>query len=145
MASHCPDLRDTSFRIVSIIGRKVQRYLRLVTSKEMTMSLNLPKTIADYIEANERLDLQGMLKHFQPDAVFIDNGKRYEGVAEIRNLLEEEAIAVKAIFTPDTVREEDGDVVVEGPAHGDFPGSPLRFTYRFTLAHGAIKTLETTV
>src|SRR3712207_1632001 len=109
------------------------------------MSLNLPKTIADYIEANKRLDLHGMLKHFLPDAVFIDNGKRYEGVAEIRKLLEEEAIAVKAIFTPDTVREEDGHVVLEGPAHCEFPGSPLRFTYRFTMANDAIKTLETTV
>ncbi len=86
-----------------------------------------------------------MLKHCLLDAVFIDNGKRYEGLAEIRKLLKEEAIAVKAIFTPDTVREEDGDVVLEGPAHGDFPGSPIRFTYRFTLAHDAIKTLETTV
>lgn len=109
------------------------------------MSLNLPKTIADYVEANERLDLHGMLKHFQPDAVFIDNGKRYEGVAEIRKLLEEEAIAVKAIFTPDTIRDEDGHVVLEGPAHGEFPGSPIRFTYRFLLVNGAIKTLETTV
>ena len=54
-------------------------------------------------------------------------------------------IPVKAIFVPDAVREEGDDVVVEGPAHGDFPGSPLRFTYRFTLVHGAIKTLETTV
>ena len=24
-------------------------------------------------------------------------------------------------------------VVVEGPAHGDFKGSPIRFTYRFAL------------
>lgn len=54
-------------------------------------------------------------------------------------------IQVRAIFVPDTVWEEEGDVIVEGPAHGDFPGSPLRFTYRFTLAHGAIKTLKTTV
>jgi hypothetical protein len=54
-------------------------------------------------------------------------------------------IPVKAIFTPDTVREDGNDVVVEGPAHGDFPGSPLRFTYRFTLVDGAIKNLETTV
>lgn len=109
------------------------------------MTLNLPKPIADYVEANARLDIDGMIMPFQNDAVFIDNDKRYEGLAEIRRLLKDEAIAVKAIFTPDTVREDGGDVVVEGPAHGDFPGSPLRFTYRFTLAHGAIKTLETTV
>lgn len=109
------------------------------------MTINLPKPIADYVEANARLDIDGMIRPFLPDAAFIDNGKRYEGLAEIRRLLEEEAIAVKAIFTPDTVREEGGDIVLEGPAHGDFPGNPLRFTYRFTLAHGAIKSLETIV
>lgn len=109
------------------------------------MSLNFPKPIADYIEANGRLDIDGMLKPFLSDAVFIDNGKRFEGKAAIRQLFEEEVLPVKAIFTPDTVREEHGDVVVEGPAVGSFPGSPLRFTYRFTLVHGAIETLETTV
>ena len=109
------------------------------------MSMNLPKPIADYVVANARLDIGGMLKPFSSDAVFIDNGKRFEGQAAIRKLFEDEVIPVKAIFTPDSVREEDGDIVVEGPAHGDFPGSPLRFTYRFTLAHGAIKSLETTV
>lgn len=109
------------------------------------MSMDLPKPIADYVEANARLDIDGMLKPFQGDAVFIDNGKHFEGQAAIRRLFAQEVIPVKAIFTPDTVREEDGAVIVEGPAHGDFPGSPLRFTYRFTLADGAIKTLETTV
>jgi ketosteroid isomerase-like protein len=109
------------------------------------MSIDLPKPIADYVEANARLDIDGMLKPFLPDAVFIDNGKHFEGQPAIRQLFEEEVIPVKAIFVPDAVREEGGDVVVEGPAHGDFPGSPLRFTYRFTLVHGAIKTLETTV
>lgn len=109
------------------------------------MPLDLPKSIADYVEANARLDLDGMLKPFLREALFIDNGKHYEGQAAIRHLLEEEVIPVKAIFTPDTIREEGGDVVVEGPAHGDFPGSPLRFTYRFTLVSGAIKTLKVTV
>ena len=35
--------------------------------------------------------------------------------------------------------------VALGPAHGDFPGSPHRFTYRFQLTNGAIETLEITV
>jgi len=52
---------------------------------------------------------------------------------------------VKAIFTPDAVRHEGGQVVVEGPAHGDFKGSPIRFTYRFTLENDAIKALEITL
>jgi ketosteroid isomerase-like protein len=109
------------------------------------MSMHLPKPIADYVAANARLDIDGMLTPFLRDAVFIDNGKQFKGQAAIRLLFEDEVIPVKAIFTPDTAREEDGDVVVEGPAHGDFPGSPLRFTYRFTLVDGAIKTLQVTV
>jgi hypothetical protein len=119
--------------------------MRLITAEEMSMSMNLPKPIADYVEANSRLDIDGMLQPFQHDAVFIDNGKHFEGLAAIRLLLEEEVIPVKAIFTPDIARDEGGDVVVEGPAYGDFPGSPLRFTYRFTLVEGAIKTLEVAV
>lgn len=109
------------------------------------MPIDLPKPIADYVEANAGLDIDGMIKPFLHDAVFIDNGKRFEGHAAIRELLEDEVVPVKAIFAPDSVREEAGTIVVEGPAHGDFPGSPLRFTYRFTLAHDAIKTLEVSV
>ncbi|WP_334249270.1 hypothetical protein [Bradyrhizobium symbiodeficiens] len=59
-------------------------------------------------------------------------------------MLEEAVVGAKAIFTPDTVRHEDGQVVVEGPGHGDFKGSPIRFTYRFTLEDDAIKALEIT-
>jgi hypothetical protein len=109
------------------------------------MSLNLPAPIAAYIEANKRLDLEGMMQHFAPDAVFTDNGKDFVGQAAIRKMLKEEAIAVKAIFEPDTVRHEGDDIVLEGPAHGEFPGSPLRFTYHFEMDGDAIKALETTV
>ena len=109
------------------------------------MSLNLAKQIADFIDANARLDIEGMMKPFSPDAIFIDNGMRFEGQAAIRHLLEEEVLPIKAIFTPETLKEDNGDVVLEGPAHGDFPGSPIRFTYRFTLAENAIKTLKVSV
>jgi hypothetical protein len=51
---------------------------------------------------------------------------------------------VKAVFSPDAIRREDGLVVVEGPAHGDFPGSPIRFTYRFAIEADAIKAVEVT-
>ncbi len=108
------------------------------------MSLELPTPIAAYVAANARLDADGMLKLFAADAVLLDNGAVLQGRAEIRRLLEEAVIAAKAIFTPDTLRHEDGLVVVEGPAHGEFTGSPIRFTYRFTLENDAIKALEIT-
>ncbi|MES2644856.1 MAG: nuclear transport factor 2 family protein [Myxococcota bacterium] len=109
------------------------------------MSLELPPPIADYVEANARLDIDGMMKPFAADAVLLDNGKRLAGHAEIRSLLKKAGVDHKAIFTPDTIRHENGQVVVEGPAHGDFPGSPIRFTYRFDLDGNTIKALEITV
>lgn len=109
------------------------------------MAPALPKPVAAYVEANAQLDVDGMLKPFAADAVLSDNGKRLKGHAALRTLFEDEVIAVKAIFTPDAVRYEGGQVVVEGPAHGDFKGSPIRFTYRFTLENDAIKALEITI
>ncbi len=70
------------------------------------MSLNLPAPIANYIEANRCLDLDGMMKNFAPDAVFTDNGKNFVGQAAIRTMLKDEAIAVKAVFEPDTLLPE---------------------------------------
>lgn len=110
----------------------------------MKLFAPLPKPIADYVRANADLDLNGMLEPFARDAVLLDNGKRFEGHAELRALFEEAVIGAKAIFTPDSIRHENGRVVVEGPAHGDFKGSPIRFAYRFTLEDGAIKALEIT-
>ncbi|GLR92828.1 nuclear transport factor 2 family protein [Bradyrhizobium liaoningense] len=109
------------------------------------MSIELPKPIADYVEANAQLDVDGMLKPVAADAVISDNEHRHEGHAEVRTLLEEAVVGAKAIFVPDTVRHENGQVVVEGLAHGDFKGSPIRFTYGFTLENNAIKALEITI
>lgn len=109
------------------------------------MAPALPQTIAAYVEANSQLDVDGMLKPFAADAVLSDNGRRHEGHAELRSLFEDQVIAVKAIFTPDAVLHEDGQVVVEGLARGDFKGSPIRFTYRFTLENDVIKELRITV
>lgn len=106
------------------------------------MPPELPSPIADYVEANARLDLDGMMKPFAAGAVFVDNGERFEGHAEIRGLLKKMVVDLRAVFTPDTVRHENGVVVVEGPAHGDFPGSPIRFTYRIELDGEAIRTLQ---
>ena len=109
------------------------------------MSLELPTPIADFVAANARLDADAMVSPFAADAIAYDMGRSHKGHAELRTWFEEEVIAVRAIFTPDAVRHEDGQVVVEGPAHGDFKGSPIRFTYRFDLEGDLIKTLDVTV
>jgi len=106
------------------------------------MPIDLPEPIAAYVAANARLDVDAMLAPFAPGAVVVDIAKRIEGRAELRRLFETEVVPVAAIFTPDNVRHEGGRVIVAGPAHGTFPGSPIRFTYAFTLADDAITALE---
>jgi ketosteroid isomerase-like protein len=108
------------------------------------MSLELPSPIAAYIDANTRLDVEGMMKPFAANAVVLDDGRRFEGQVAIRGMLQHSMDVYKAVFAPDALRHEDGQVVLEGPAHGDFKGSPIRFTYRFDLDGDSIKVLEIT-
>jgi hypothetical protein len=43
------------------------------------------------------------------------------------------------------VRTEGDRVIVEGPVHGSFNGSPIGFTYDFALTGDAIAALEITL
>ena len=106
------------------------------------MIADLPKPLADYVAANARLDLDGMVQPFASDAVVEDDGGRHQGHAAVRLWIQDAILASEAIFTPDTMRHEDGKVVLEGLTHGSFKGSPLRFTLRFTLAGDVIRRLE---
>lgn len=106
------------------------------------MIADLPKPISDYVQANARLDLDGMLRPFAPDAVVQDDGGRHEGTDALRRWIQDATIASAAIFTPDTVRHQDGLVILEGPTHGNFAGSPLRFTLRFGIDDEHIRSLD---
>jgi len=106
------------------------------------METNLPSPVAAYLEANARLDADGMLATFAPGAVVRDEGARRVGHDALRAWILSATIGNRAIFTPDGWRQEDGNTVVEGPVAGDFPGSPIRFAFRFEVQDGAISALE---
>ena len=67
------------------------------------------------------------------------------GRDEIEAWVQSATVASRAVFTPETWREQDGRIVVDGSTTGNFPGSPIRFTFRFTLESDAIETLEIAV
>ncbi len=102
----------------------------------------LPAPIEAYVRANARLDAEGMLAPFAPDAVVRDEGGSHAGPEAIRAWIHAATIASQAVFTPDRWHAEGGTIVVEGPTAGAFPGSPIRFTFRFALAGQAISALE---
>lgn len=102
----------------------------------------LPKPIADYIEANARLDAPAMLAPFAADALVRDDGGHHRGRAALQTWIQDATIANRAVFTPDAVSREQDQVLLSGLTHGDFRGSPVRFTLRFTLDGDAIRALE---
>lgn len=106
------------------------------------MITDLPGPIAAYIQANARLDADGMLAPFADDAVVRDDGGHHAGLEEIRAWIRSATMGSRAIFTPDHWHEEGGQILVKGMTTGDFPGSPIRFTFRFRLAGAAIARLE---
>ena len=107
------------------------------------MSTNLPRPIAAYVEANARLDVDGMLAAFALDAVVRDEAREHRGHAEIKAWIQSATLAARAVFTPEACREEEGGaLIVDGTTAGDFPGSPLPFAFRFKLDGEAISGLE---
>jgi hypothetical protein len=103
---------------------------------------DLPTPIAAYLDANARLDADGMLAAFANDAIVKDEGSERRGREAIKAWIESATIAARAVFAPDACRREGEDFVLEGPTAGDFPGSPIRFRFRLTLRDGEIACLE---
>jgi hypothetical protein len=106
------------------------------------MSNDLPTPIAAYAAANAQLDAAGMLAPFAQNAVVRDDGGEHVGLDDIGRWIQSAIIASGAVFTPGGWREQDGRIVVDGLTAGNFPGSPIRFTFSFTLRDGAIVALE---
>ena len=107
-------------------------------------ALDLPEPIAAYFDA-DRHDGQAVARCFTRDGVVLDEGHTHSGLAAIEAWKTDAASKYTYTATPQTLETQGRSYIVTSRVSGDFPGSPLRFTYRFTLVHGAIKTLETTV
>ncbi|TWA76915.1 SnoaL-like protein [Azospirillum brasilense] len=103
--------------------------------------VDLPAAVANYVAANARLDADGMLASFAPQAVVLDDGGRHEGREQLKTWIRTAILGSRAIFTPESWRDEDGRIAVDGVTSGDFKGSPIRFTFRFQLEDGAIVAL----
>jgi hypothetical protein len=106
------------------------------------MPIRLPDPIAAYVDANVRFDLEGMLAPFAADAVVADEKKTHRGRAAIRDWIKEATFGNRAVAAPQTIAEEGADHVLVAQVSGEFPGSPVTLTFRFTLQDGMISRLE---
>jgi hypothetical protein len=104
--------------------------------------IELPSTIARFIEASNARDLDRAVECFASDATVEDEGRTHRGVEKVRAWKHETEERFVYTFEPNAVESRDGHIVVTGTLAGNFPGSPVELKYDFTLAGDAITSLR---
>ncbi len=103
---------------------------------------DLPAVVRDYLAAHLAGDADTALGSFRPDAVVVDDGHTYRGLAEIRAFLQDAG----SEFTYTTQltgaeRIDDEHWVAVNHLEGDFPGGVADLRYRFTTVGGLVAEL----
>jgi len=106
------------------------------------MTPDLPELLSEYFAAANTDDADRIAACFAEDARVHDERQDFAGRPAIRQW----AIAArkKASFKsePFELGGEPDVPIVRAHVSGNFPGSPVDLTYRFTVAGGAIATLS---
>ena len=101
----------------------------------------LPAAVTTYFDARPAGRYDEAAAVFAPDAVVVDDGRTYDGMAEVRPWIERTSTEFTYTTTP-IGQEVDGDrVVVLARIEGDFPGGVVDLFNRFTLREGVIERL----
>lgn len=105
------------------------------------MSEPLPQAIDAYIQANARMDIEGMLRPFAASAEVIDDGGHHTGHDELRAWIKTATVDNDAVFVPQSWSRDGAEVIVDGVTSGNFKGSPISLTMRFALQGAQITRL----
>ncbi len=112
------------------------------------MTIELPEPARAYFEASNRGDIDQMIAPFANDARVKDEGAEIVGCAAIRGWMEETTRKFGATAKPERVEPSaDGAAATNVTAvtalvSGNFPGSPIHLTYRFSIERDLIVRLE---
>jgi len=106
------------------------------------MTITLPLPIADYINADNAGDANGLAQCFTDNAAVRDEGRLYQGRPAIEAWSSEAKAKYQYRIAPLKVVESDGRTVVACRLSGNFPGSPVEVDFAFRLADGKIAGLQ---
>ena len=106
------------------------------------MTGKLPGPLADYFTATNAHDVGAMIAAFAEDATVHDEGRDHAGVAAIRAWMKETIEKYDYEVTPLDSSRASSKAVVLVSLRGNFPGSPIRLQYAFTLAGPSIVRLD---
>ncbi|MCJ8154418.1 nuclear transport factor 2 family protein [Chryseobacterium sp. SSA4.19] len=104
--------------------------------------MNLPNIISELVKTQNEFDSAAYANCFAEDAQVFDEGKTYNGKAEIEQWIDKSNTDYKATMEP--VAYDEKEDILSAKIAGTFPGSPLVLKFHFTIADGKIQTLKVT-
>jgi len=126
----------------SVSGDRIEQLiiLRNKTSQQTGLALNDP--IGAYLIAKNNYDATGMLACFAESAVVVDEGHERRGHSAIREWIDRSTARHRVTAEAIDVLERDSKTAVTCLVSGDFPGSPAKLRYVFSLSETMIMRLE---
>lgn len=106
------------------------------------MTVQLPALIETWFKASDAARPDDLAAAFSPDGEVRDEGETHRGRAAIAAWARGAGRRYRMRTEPLAATQADDRHTVIARVTGDFPGSPLDFTYRFVLADNGIRSLE---
>ncbi|WP_421578751.1 nuclear transport factor 2 family protein [Shinella sp. M31] len=109
------------------------------------MTIQLPKAIQAYFEADRTGSPDAVAAAFTENGIVKDKGKTYHGRDAIREWMVEAGQLYTYTVDPFFIGTESGKTQVTAHVAGTFPGSPIDLRFFFVLAGDKVAELEVTV
>lgn len=89
------------------------------------MSFNLPKPVADLVDATNRFDLDAFMEPFADDCMINDRHRQFWGKDAVRKWSEIEIVGDHVTMDVREVIDHHGDIILTAKLGGDFDKSEL--------------------
>ena len=117
----------------SVSGDRIEQLIILRNKTSQQTGLALSDPIQAYLLAKNNYDPNGVLACFAEGAVVVDEGHERCGRSAIREWIEGSTARYRVRADALDVVEQDGKTTVACLVSGDFPGSPVKLRYAFSL------------
>ncbi len=104
-------------------------------------TMNLPATLAKYVEASNAGDTAATVELFSESAIVHDDGAELCGREAIQAWIEESTRKYQAQLVPLDLQESGDHLVLRSQVSGNFPGSPIELDFDFVLSDDKIARL----
>jgi len=105
------------------------------------MNAELPLVITAFFHAHNTGQTDNFDQLFTGDALVSDESQEYRGVA-IKAWIEQAIVKYKPVADVTDLTKVGEQIIAAARVSGNFPGSPARIRYKFTLRNGKIATLD---